>query len=63
MKGKYVTTQVLLACLSKPQSMKKDIHTQLATTIAELERTIRQLNKFLSREGDDSFGVPGKMAA
>ena len=38
MKGKYITTRILLACLSKPAVIEKDIHTQLAETIAEHKR-------------------------
>jgi hypothetical protein len=35
MKGKYITTQILLACLSKPAGNRKNIHTLLEETIAE----------------------------
>lgn len=44
MKGKYVTTQVLRACLSKPAKQSKvreDIHVLLAMTIAERKRIMR----------------------
>jgi len=47
MKSKYVTTQVLLACLSqpatqanKPAKRREDIHVLLAMTIAERKRII-----------------------
>ena len=40
--GKYITTDILLACLSTPPGMKKDIHTQLKETIAERKRIIQQ---------------------
>jgi hypothetical protein len=49
MKGKYVTTQVLLACLSqsanqanKPARRREDIHVMLAMTIAERMRIMRK---------------------
>lgn len=43
MKGKYITTQILLACLSKPASSKKDIHLLLEETIKERKRIMKQL--------------------
>ena len=42
MKGKYITTQLMLACLSKPKETKKDIHAQLAETIAERKRMMQE---------------------
>ena len=36
MKGRYINTQVILACLSKKHNTSKDIHSQLEETIAEL---------------------------
>jgi hypothetical protein len=45
MRGKYITKQVLLACLSKPQGVKKDIHTLLGETIAERKRILEQREK------------------
>ena len=62
MKGKYITTRILLACLSKPAVIEKDIHTQLAETIAEHKRIMQQWKKLLSLEQDD-FVMPGKKAA
>jgi len=35
MKGKYITLQIRMACLSKPATVKKSIHAQLEETIAE----------------------------
>jgi hypothetical protein len=43
MKNKYITTQILLACQSKPVERKKDIHAQLAETIAERKQIMQQL--------------------
>jgi hypothetical protein len=43
MKGKYITLQILLACLSKPANTKKDIHAQLEETIAERKRIMERL--------------------
>lgn len=48
MKGKYVTTQVLLAALSKRRP-KKDIHEELAATIAERKRIMKQLEAISKR--------------
>jgi len=42
MKGKYITTQVLLACLSHKKVKQKDIHTQLKETLAERKRLLQQ---------------------
>jgi hypothetical protein len=53
MKGKYITTQILLACLSKPQGSKKDIHALLEETIAERRRILEQWEKSF-------LGVPRK---
>jgi len=53
MRGKYITNQVLLACLSKPQGVKKDIHTLLGETIAERKRILEQWEKSF-------LGVPRK---
>lgn len=41
-KGKYITTNMLLACLSKSSIIKKDIHAQLEETIAQRRRLIEQ---------------------
>ena len=62
MRGKYITTNVLLACLSKPKDRKNDIHTQLKETIDEHRKIMRGLEK-LSQEQDDFFAMIGKEAA
>ena len=62
MRGKYITINVLLACLSKRKNSKKDIHTQLRETIAEYRKTMRQLKK-LPLEQSDLFTGIGKEAA
>lgn len=41
-KGKYLTNNVLMACLSNALRSKKDIHAQLAETIAERRKIIEQ---------------------
>ena len=46
--NKYITSQILLACLSKP-IIKKDVHAELAETIAERERIMRQMEDFSKR--------------
>jgi len=62
MRGKYITTTVLLACLSKPKNRKKDIHTQLRETIAEFAK-IRLESEKLANERNDFFKPTGKEAA
>ena len=44
MKGKYITTQIRLACAAKPPE-KKDIHQQIEETIAERRKIILQLTQ------------------
>jgi hypothetical protein len=63
MKGKYITTKILLACIAKPQYREKDIHTQLEETIAEHKRIMQQWKKILSPERDNCFVMPDKKAA
>lgn len=63
MKGRYITTTILLACLSKPEGITKDIHVQLKETIAEHKRVMHQLERFLSPEEKEDFHMPGKNAA
>jgi hypothetical protein len=62
MRGKYITTNVLLACLAKPKDRKKDIHIQVRETIAERKEIIQELEK-LSQKQDDFLTKIGKEAA
>ena len=62
MRRKYITTNVLLACLSKPKDRKKDIHTQLNETIGEHRKIMGELEK-LSQGQDDLFTENAKEAA
>jgi formiminotetrahydrofolate cyclodeaminase len=62
MRRKYITTHVLLACLSKPKDRKKDIHTQLKETIAEHTKRRLELEK-LWEEQPHLFRRIGKDAA
>jgi hypothetical protein len=48
MKSRYINSQILLTCLSGSAPGKKDIHEQLAETIAERKRIIQKLEN-LSR--------------
>lgn len=41
-KGKYITTNILLACFAKSPVEKKDIHTQLEETITQRKKLIEQ---------------------
>jgi hypothetical protein len=45
MKHKYITKQLLLACLSRPVLAKKDIHSQLRETIAERRKILKELEE------------------
>lgn len=45
MKGKYLTVQVMMACLSKPARKREDIHVLLAMTLAERKRIMRKWNQ------------------
>jgi hypothetical protein len=45
MKGKYLTVQVIMACLSKPARKREDIHVLLAMTLAERKRIMRKWNQ------------------
>jgi len=53
MRGKYITNQILMACLSKPRAPKKDIH-------ALLEETIAERRKILEQWQQSFFGMPSK---
>lgn len=48
MKGKYITWEILLAVLAKP-APERDIHAELAETIAERKRIMKQLEDFSQR--------------
>ena len=62
MTRKYITTSVLMACLSKPRDRKRDIHTQLRETIAKHTKILLEFEK-LSEERRDLFRKIGKDAA
>ena len=62
MRGKYITTTIMLACLSKPKDRKKDIHIQLKETIAEHTKKRLEFEK-LSKEQGDLFRTIDKEAA
>jgi len=42
MKGKYITTSILMACKSKRTATKIGIHEELSRTIAEHKRIMKQ---------------------
>ena len=63
MKGKYVTKQILLACLVKPQGIRKDIHAQLAETIAERRRILPEWERlFLSEPSGIKQDIHAQLA-
>ena len=45
MKGKYITWEILMACLPKPANAKKDIHAQLEETIAERKKIMERMKE------------------
>jgi hypothetical protein len=45
MKGKYITTQIIQACLTAKAEAKKDIHTQIKETLAEREKVFEQMRR------------------
>jgi len=47
MKGKYITTQILLACLSHKKVIQPNIHDQLKEAIAERKRLLLQWRRLL----------------
>ncbi len=62
MRGKYITKNIMLACLAKPKDRKKDIHIQLKETIAERKEIMRELEKVSLKEDDFLIKI-GKEAA
>jgi hypothetical protein len=50
MNHKYITSQIMLACLSKPVA-KKDILAELKETLAERKRILQQL-EMISRRAE-----------
>ena len=48
MKGKYITTQLRITSLSET-SNKKDIHEELAETIAERKQIMREMERIIQR--------------
>jgi hypothetical protein len=45
MKGKYLTVQVIMACLNKPARKREDINVLLAMTLAERKMIMRKWNQ------------------
>ncbi len=50
MRGKYITTLVLMACMSKSSVAKKSIHAQIEETIAERKRILEGFEKLFQSE-------------
>ena len=46
MKQKYINTQTIMACLSKPPKPKKNIYEQLKETIEERKKIIRRYEEY-----------------
>lgn len=53
MRGKYITKQIMLACLANRRSKRKNIHAILAETIAERKAILKVWEKSF-------FGTPSK---
>lgn len=62
MKGKYITTKILLACMSKPAGIKKDIRTQLAETIAQRRKLIEQWELLIAKPYDATKDIHAQLA-
>ncbi len=63
MKGKYITTDIRMACLSKPAGRKKNIHAQLEETIAERKRILLQMEHQLNAARVIDMYLNGMVAA
>jgi hypothetical protein len=63
MKGKYITTGILLACLSKHTDKKKDIHAQLKATIAQHKLIMQQLEQLFTPGWENNSQTSGRKAA
>ena len=61
MKGKYINTKILLACLST--TVKKDIHRELQETIAEHKKIMWRFWEKLLDEPHYYFEMQEKEAA
>lgn len=55
MKGKFITTQIMLACLSAPVARRKDIHSALQETIAERKKILGQLQRLYEQRKSRVF--------
>lgn len=62
MKGKYITTQIRIACLSKPAA-KKNIYAQLEETIAERKRIMLHMEHTIKAARVIDMYLSGTMAA
>lgn len=63
MKGKFITTQIRIACLSKPAAKKKNIYAQLEETIAERKRIMLQMEYAIKAARVIDMYLSGTMAA
>lgn len=63
MRGKYITTDIRMACLTKPAHKKKDIFAQLEETIAERKRIIHQMEHTIKAARVIDMYLNGIMAA
>ena len=59
MKGKYITLQIRMACLTKPR-LNKNIHEQLEETIAERKQVMKQMEKVVDGKIDGNLFGYGK---
>lgn len=63
MKGRFITRQIQIACLSKPMPVKKDIHSELEETIAERKKIMEQLQRLYAQRKSPLFIWTDKKAA
>jgi hypothetical protein len=47
MRGKYITLDIRMACLSKPSKERNDIHGEIHETINERKKLMQQLENYV----------------
>jgi hypothetical protein len=63
MKGKYITRQIEMVCLTKKRSTRKNIFQQLEETIAERTKVIERWEKiFLAENVSDQKDIHAQLA-
>jgi hypothetical protein len=63
MQGKYITSNIRMACARKRTPVKKSIHDLLEETIAERKRILQQLEKYTQTARTVEMILAGSKAA